>query len=99
MTKAGKRILLTAALLICVSFLCSFLFIAEHADHDCTHTDDCGICRVIECCINTIRGTAAEFTAMSVLIAAVMPFTAAFRAVSAECRAVTLISLRTELRD
>ena len=99
MTRTEKRLLITAAFLICVSLLCSLFFIAGHSGHDCTHTDDCAICRLIDAALSTLRGAAEGFFAVCVFLAAVTAL------IGVCCRREvyfcprTLISLKTELRN
>lgn len=95
--RAKKALSAAAALILCVTLLCSFLSVAWLADHDCDHSDNCAVCRVIADCVKTIRGTltgtaaAAVFSAAAVTVLAVL-------CVSAFCKTNgTLVSLKVEL--
>ena len=95
-----KRVVfIILAAVICFALAGSFLFIAAGSHHDCTHSDDCEVCRMIDAYIHTMR-------VITVLAAVICAFTA-FVVSTAEifgktlpvrCTA-TLISLKTELRD
>ncbi len=100
MTGSRKKALLTATvLMICLSLFCTFLFIAELADHDCTHDNECAVCRTIAICIDTVRNVSVNAAAMSAAITAIF----LSLAVSLSARTVndndTLISLKVELRN
>ncbi|MCR4780122.1 MAG: hypothetical protein K5876_03400 [Ruminiclostridium sp.] len=101
MMMPGKKRFLLKMIVICVccAVLCLFLFVTVSADHECTHGDDCGVCRVIACCVRIISEicTAVVYTAAAaVTVTAASAFiTGAFRK---RC-AVTPVTLRTELRD
>ncbi len=94
-----KALLITTALMICLSVFCSFFFIAECADHDCTHDDDCAVCRVIDVCLNTIRGMAADTVLLSVTAAVLIIFIAVSILHEMAYNCETLISLKVELRN
>ncbi|MCR4739541.1 MAG: hypothetical protein K5886_04680 [Lachnospiraceae bacterium] len=57
--------IMTFIMLVLVLF--SSLFIALHADHDCTG-EDCPICACIQQCENNIRGAGSDITAASAVI-------------------------------
>ncbi len=94
-----KALVITALILVCVSVFCSFVFIAGSADHECTHGDDCAVCRVIDVYLNIIR----EITFDTVSLAATAAITIICIAVSvlheAAYNSETLISLKVELRN
>ena len=94
-----KVLLITTVLMICLSLFCSFLFIAGFADHDCTHDDDCAICHAITLCINTVIGAAAENTALSAAIAALLLSIAVAVLSGTVIYTDTLVSLKVELRN
>lgn len=98
---AGRKHLLSAAavVLLCAALLCSFILVAYCAHHDCTHGDDCEVCRIIACCIRTLSEIcpAAVFAAVTAGVSA-----AAASGIKNTLRkrgAVTPVTLRTELRD
>ena len=88
-----------AALLVCLSVFCSFFFIAENADHDCTHDDSCEICQLIEASADMLRtktlapSAPAVIALFSALAAAAVMCCVSFHFTQ------TLISLKTELRN
>ncbi len=52
------------AVMMLVIMLFSSLFIAAHADHDCTG-EDCPVCACIQQCENTIQGMGSGISFMS----------------------------------
>lgn len=100
MTDTKKRMLtVVAALFLCASVLCSCLFIAYHADHDCTYDDDCAVCRIIDACVNILRGAVSGSGGAAAVSAAVIILAAAAVSAPATAAVRTLISLKVELRN
>ncbi|MBQ3841713.1 MAG: hypothetical protein II820_03365 [Ruminiclostridium sp.] len=98
MKYSGKRaLLITAVIFICISVFCSFFFIAELSDHNCTHDDGCEVCRVIAACINIVRGMTANTAALSVSTAAILLYLCVLLSARAFVNNDTLISLKVEL--
>ena len=98
--RTAKRniISITAAVFICVSVLLSLVFVAGYAVHECTHDDNCAVCRAIDACIHTIRCAAGSYTATAA--AAVFLLCAAITLTAAVIKGcTTLISLKVELRN
>jgi hypothetical protein len=97
MTARKKRLILTAVLL-CAALVCSFFIVANCSHHNCTHDDDCAVCRMIAgfvrilSCVRAAAAETALFTAVFAVAAAVLRL---FR----KCDAVTPVTLRTELRE
>ena len=86
------------AVLLCFALFGSFLFVAVNAAHDCTHNDDCSVCRMIDACIHSARFMIAAAAALICALAVIMTAAAVSRSETA-LRPTTLISLRTELRN
>lgn len=100
MTNRTKRVLSAAAVvLVCISVFCSFIFIAGNSFHDCTHDDDCEICRIIDACISTIRGASAGSAAVTVFAVTLLLLSASAVYNASARQSDTLISLKVELRD
>ena len=94
-----KALLIASVLMICLSVFCSFLFIAGLADHDCTHDDDCAVCRTIAFCINTVRNVSVNAAALSAAITAIFLSLAVLLLTGTVINNDTLISLKVELRN
>lgn len=100
MTKGNKKAFsIAAVLLICLSLFCSFLFIAEFSEHDCTHDESCAVCRMIDMNISTINGFIAVAVAIFLLAFFLIRTVRAGGCFRYSHRAPTLITLRTELRN
>ena len=100
MSYRGKKALLTATvLMICLSVFCSFFFIAELADHDCTHDDGCAICRTIAFCLDTLRSSAETSPVLQIVFAAIFLSFAVPLFAGTVINTDTLISLKVELRN
>ena len=97
--RRNKALLITTVLMICLSVFCSFLFIAELADHECTHDDDCMVCHTIALCINNVRNTSVNAAALSVAFTAAILLLAVTLSARTENNNDTLISLKVELRN
>ncbi|MBO6231952.1 MAG: hypothetical protein J6O50_15445 [Ruminiclostridium sp.] len=97
--RRNKALQITTVLVICLSVFCSFLFIAELADHECTHDDDCVVCHTIAICINTVRNTSVNAAALSAAFAAMILLLAVTLSAGTENNNDTLISLKVELRN
>ncbi len=98
---AGRKhsaLLVITAAVLCFAVLGSFLFITAGAGHNCTHDDDCAVCRMIDAYICSLRCVLAV-TAVFVCGVAAAAFTAALFRAGTSLRPVTLISLKTELRN
>ena len=99
---AGRKhtaFLVITAVLLCLAVLSPFLFIVIHSEHDCTHDDDCAVCRMIDAyihrvCFDIAFAAAAALAALAVLTAV----TGRVRARCVMC-ADTLILMKTELRN
>ena len=91
--------MIVTAIVICVSVFGLFLTVAGHADHDCSHDDDCEVCHIIVFCINTIRSTTIFTSALYVSAAVILLAAVAFMLYEAVTKADTLISLKVELRN
>ncbi|MBP3855771.1 MAG: hypothetical protein IK990_09210 [Ruminiclostridium sp.] len=99
---ADKRRMLSlaAVLLVTLALFVSFLFISVSAEHECSHDDSCAVCRMIDACIQALHTDTAANGSLS----ASAPAAAISAAAAAVCtvrllRCVTLISLKTELRN
>lgn len=96
----GKKrgFLMIVVLFVCLAIFGSFLFIFCGADHDCTHGDDCEVCRAIDICVHAVRFAAVVVAValMFVCAAVTVIFVNTHRG---EMPAATLISLKTELRN
>lgn len=87
------------AVLLCLAVLGSFLFVAVNAVHDCTHDDDCAVCRIIDAYVHSTR---FEFSAAAVVMLFLLTFAVAAVAwyhTAFLTHTTTLIKLRTELRN
>lgn len=94
----GKRSLTVLAAVLALVMLCSVLFIALEADHDC-QGDDCAVCAQISACVRLIEHLA--LSALAAAAAAVLPEAApqAKDALARACHGVSLISLKVKLSD
>lgn len=99
MLHRNRSALSTAAvILICLSIFCSFLFVVEFSDHDCTHDDSCAVCRIMDMNTETVRMIAAVFAAAVVFMALCAVSAGDGHYTAHRFHAPTLISMRTELR-
>ena len=94
-----RMLSLAAVLLVTLALFVSFLFISVSAEHECSHDDSCAVCRMIDACIQALHTDTAANGSLSASAPA-----AAISAAAAVCtvrllRCVTLISLKTELRN
>ena len=94
-----KALVIAAALVICVSVFGLFLTVAGHADHDCSHDDNCEICHIISLCINTIRSTTVFIAALYVAAAVILLTAVVLMLREAATKAESLVSLKVELRN
>ncbi|MBR5089364.1 MAG: hypothetical protein IK093_08045 [Ruminiclostridium sp.] len=86
------------ALLLCLALLGAFLFVAAGAHHNCTHDDNCAVCRMIDACIHSARFILPAAASVLVSVLAAAAFTLLRRA-GFSYQPATLISLKTELRN
>lgn len=98
-TEKKKLISIAAVLFICISLFCSFAFITDHADHDCTHDENCAVCGIIDACINTINNSASVDAVFSVAAAVFLLCVFVLLPAEKYNRKNTLISLKVELRN
>lgn len=97
MTK--KRIMaaiLTALVLIVM--VSSSLYIAEHADHDCTG-EDCSICQQIYLCTQTLKTLSLAVIAAAVFYAFSALLSITIRQVETACVPHTPVSLKVKLTN
>lgn len=99
MTFTKKRnVCVAAVILICISLLCSFFFIAGFTGHDCEH-EDCPVCRVIDVCLHLIRGILPVFLVQFSAAASVMLLADVLSYAPDAPGACTLVSLKIKLLD
>lgn len=100
MTAKRKRaLIIIAVLFVCAAVIGSFLLVSICAHHDCTHDDDCAVCRVIAMCVRIGSLALVQTTAAGIAAAAMFTAAAVLSGLREHRNAVTLITLRTELRD
>lgn len=54
-SKAGRQTAVFIAVMILACVLCSAVFLAAEAGHDCSGDDDCPVCSILEMCSNNLR--------------------------------------------
>ena len=100
MTKGNKRAFVIAAVLfVCLALIGSALFVLCSADHDCTHGDDCEVCRMIDMCIHTVCALSVFIAAAAAVLLAPSDAKRTELPAAPAYRAATLIALKTELRN
>ena len=98
MTKKKRIISLAVAVAVLFVMLCSAVFVAAEANHDCVG-ENCPICYQISVCENTLKNLSLAVCA--VVFAAVFIYTLC-RSISACADAITsytLVSLKVKLTD
>ena len=93
---AGRFVMLSAAIVLCLSIFGSVFFPAMHVHHHCTG-EHCSVCAVLVQCDQRLRSAAAVGSAALLLLTCSM---AAAFLTSAETREVsceTLVSLKVEM--
>lgn len=97
MTFKKINVKMLAALVVALVVLCSLVFVAVEAGHDCSG-EDCAICRQISACCDLLKNVLlhAVFAAFAIsVLCAAIP---AARLLAAD-GAYTLVSLKVKLSD
>ena len=95
MTKKRIMAVILAALVLIV-MVSSSLYIAEHADHDCTG-EDCSICQQIYLCTQTLKTLSLAVIAAAVFYAFSALLSITIRQVETACVPHTPVSLKVKL--
>jgi len=97
MTK--KRIMaVVLAALVLIVMVSSSLYIAEHADHDCTG-EDCSICQQIYLCTQTLKTLSLAFIAAVAFCALSALLYITIRQAETVCVPHTPVSLKVKLTN
>lgn len=94
--KRIMAVILTALVLIVM--VSSSLYIAEHADHDCTG-EDCSICQQIYLCTQTLKTLSLAVIAAAVFYAFSALLSITIRQVETACVPHTPVSLKVKLTN
>lgn len=94
--KRIMAVILTALVLIVM--VSSSLYIAEHADHDCTG-EDCSICQQIYLCTQTLKTLSLAVIAAAVFYAFSALLSITIRQVETACVPHTPVSLKVKLSN
>lgn len=97
MTKKRIMAVILAALVLIV-MVSSSLYIAEHADHDCTG-EDCSICQQIYLCTQTLKTLSLAVIAATVFYAFSALLSITIRQVETACVPHTPVSLKVKLTN
>ena len=97
MTKKRIMAVILAALVLIV-MVSSSLYIAEHADHDCTG-EDCSICQQIYLCTQTHKTLSLAVIAAAVFHAFSALLSITIRQVETACVPHTPVSLKVKLTN
>ena len=97
MTKKRIMAVILAALVLIV-MVSSSLYIAEHADHDCTG-EDCSICQHIYLCTQTLKTLSLAVIAAAVFYAFSALLSITIRQVETACVPHTPVSLKVKLTN
>lgn len=97
MTKKRIMAVILAALVLIV-MVSSSLYIAEHADHDCTG-EDCSICQQIYLCTQTLKTLSLAVIAAAVFYAFSALLSITIRQVETACVPHTPVSLKVKLSN
>ncbi len=97
MTKKRIMAVILAALVLIV-MVSSSLYIAEHADHDCTG-EDCSICQQIYLCTQTLKTLSLAVIAAAVFYAFSALLSITIRQVETACVPHTPVSLKVKLTN
>lgn len=97
MTKKRIMTVILAALVLIV-MVSSSLYIAEHADHDCTG-EDCSICQQIYLCTQTLKTLSLAVIAAAVFYAFSALLSITIRQVETACVPHTPVSLKVKLTN
>ena len=97
MTKKRIMAVILAALVLIV-MVSSSLYIAEHADHDCTG-EDCSICQQIYLCTQTLKTLSLADIAAAVFYAFSALLSITIRQVETACVPHTPVSLKVKLTN
>lgn len=97
MTKKSIMAVILAALVLIV-MVSSSLYIAEHADHDCTG-EDCSICQQIYLCTQTLKTLSLAVIAAAVFYAFSALLSITIRQVETACVPHTPVSLKVKLTN
>ena len=97
MTKKRIMAVILAALVLIV-MVSSSLYIAEHADHDCTG-EDCSICQQIYLCTQTLKTLSLAVIAAAVFYAFSALLSITLRQVETACVPHTPVSLKVKLTN
>lgn len=96
MKRAGSFVTVAAAVIFCLSFLCSVSFLAIHAHHHCTD-EHCSVCAVLVQCDRRLRSAAAAGSAAPLLLFCSMAAAFLTNAETREASCETLVSLKVEM--
>lgn len=97
MTKKRIMAVILAALVLIV-MVSSSLYIAEHADHDCTG-EDCSICQQIYLCTQTLKTLSLAVIAAAVFYAFSALLSITIGQVETACVPHTPVSLKVKLTN
>lgn len=97
MTKKRIMAVILAALVLIV-MVSSSLYIAEHADHDCTG-EDCSICQQIYLCTQTLKTLSLAVIAAAVFYAFSALLSITIRQVETACVPHTPVFLKVKLTN
>ena len=96
MKRAGRFVMLAAAIVLCLSFFGSVSFLAMHAHHHCTG-EHCAVCAVLVQCERRLRSAAAAGSAALLLLSCSMAAAFLTSAETREASCETLVSLKVEM--
>ena len=100
MTARRKHALIVIAVLfVCAAVIGSFLLVSICSHHECSHDDDCAVCRIIALCVRISSLAFVQTAAAGITAAALFTAPEALSRLRKHRNAVTLVTLRTELRD
>lgn len=97
--KRKHALIVIAVLFVCAAVIGSFLLVSICSHHECQHDDDCAVCRVIAFCVRISSLALIQTASAAVAASALITATAVLSGSRKHLNAVTLVSLRTELRD
>ena len=98
MAKKKRIIYLAVAVAVFFVMLCSAVYVAAEANHDCIG-ENCPICYYISVCEGILRGLSATVCAAAVTAALTHILRRSVSARAGEARCHTLVSLKVRLTD